>query len=166
MAVELEVGELLASLVRAIKPQTVIETGTHKGFSTLMIASALKRNGRGHLYTVDLTDHGVMEECKRFELVDQVTYIKAESSIAIRDLAAKVQNIDFLWLDADHAKESVLREVNSALPALKPGSFLAFHDTIVDPREAEAVKEIRRRFPSWDHLALVTARGFQVMRVA
>src|SRR5262245_38063786 len=68
MAVELEVGELLNSIVRTIKPKIVVETGTHKGFSSLMIAQALKDNEGGHLYTIDVKDYGVSSEFSRFGL--------------------------------------------------------------------------------------------------
>lgn len=165
MAVELEVGELLAALVRATKPEVVIETGTYKGFSTLMIAAALKRNDRGHLYTIDINDHRVMDECRSFELDSWVTFIQSDSELAIQSLVGKVGKIDFLWLDADHTKKSVLNEVSAAIPSLRPGTIIAFHDTTLFPEEGLAIQELRRKFPSWESLAFVTARGFHLMRV-
>lgn len=165
MAIELEVGEFLNALVRMTKPAIVVETGTHKGFSTLMIAQALKANGKGHLYTADLTDHGVMKECEQFGVGSLVTFSKGDSCIMISKLAPRVKNIDFLWLDADHSTEAVLKELNAAIPLLKRGALVAFHDIITDPREAKAVLEIRKRFPSWEYINFITARGFALMRV-
>lgn len=165
MAVELEVGELLAGIVRAMKPKIIIETGTYKGFSTLMIASALKRNERGHLYTIDLNDWKVLEECRKFELDSFVTFIQGDSRLAIRELIAKIDNVDFLWLDADHTKKSILEELEAALPAIRPGALIAFHDTILFKEEADAIKEIEHRFPTWQSIGFTTARGFHLMKV-
>jgi predicted O-methyltransferase YrrM len=165
MAIELEVGELIYALVRALKPEHVVETGTHKGFSTLMVAQALKDNQRGHLHTIDIVDYGVMAECGRFGLENQVTFIVGESSAVIPSLIGRIPRIDFLWLDADHGTDSVLREVEAATPLLGTGSYIALHDTISDPREAAAVREIVRIHPRWQHLSFVTARGFEVMHV-
>lgn len=165
MAIELEVGEFLNALVRMTKPAIVVETGTHKGFSTLMVAQALKANGKGHLYTFDLTDFGVMKECEQFGVGSIVSFAKGDSAAGISKLSPRVKNIDFLWLDADHSTEAVIKELNAALPMLKKGTLVAFHDIITDLREAKAVLEIRKRFPSWEYINFITARGFALMRV-
>lgn len=165
MAVEIEVGEFLNSIVRMTKPEVVVETGTHKGFSTLMIAQALKENGKGHLYTFDLKDYGVLKECEQFGMLPLVTFTKGDSAAGISSLSPRVKNIDFLWLDADHSTEAVIKELNAALPMLRRGTLVAFHDIITDPREAKAVMEIRRRFPAWEYINFITARGFALMRV-
>lgn len=165
MAIELEVGEFLNALVRMTKPAIVVETGTHKGFSTLMVAQALKANGKGHLYTFDLTDYGVLKECEQFGVGSFVTFTKGDSAVGISKLSPRVKNIDFLWLDADHSTEAVIKELNAALPMLRKGTLVAFHDIITDVREAKAVLEIRKRFPAWEYINFITARGFALMRV-
>jgi predicted O-methyltransferase YrrM len=162
-AVELEVGELLYGLVRALKPAVVAETGTHRGYSTLLIASALQANKVGHLYTVDVTDYGVPAVLLYYGLSDLVTFTKGDSAGMLSALNRK---IDFLWLDADHGTEFVLRELAAAKPWLERGSYIAFHDTLTDPREAKAIAATRRDNPSWEYLSFGTARGFDLMRVA
>jgi hypothetical protein len=49
-----EEAAMLYLLVRALQPQSVLETGTYKGYSTSEIARAIKLNGSGHLVTVDI----------------------------------------------------------------------------------------------------------------
>ena len=49
--VECEVGEFLYSFMRLIKPNFVLETGTHQGVSSSYIGFALKNNGFGILDT-------------------------------------------------------------------------------------------------------------------
>ena len=51
--VEVEVGEFLYGLVRAIKPKRVLETGLYSAISAMYIALGLKKNGFGHLDTVE-----------------------------------------------------------------------------------------------------------------
>lgn len=164
-AVELEVGELLHSLVRAVKPNVIVETGTHKGFSSLMIAEAIRRNGFGHLYSIDINDYGFQQDIKKFGFANQITFIHADSAKALPEVIKKVEKIDFLWLDAEHATESVLGEFNAAKGALKVGSYVAFHDTISDPREKAAVDIIAKANPYWEKIHFKTARGFDLLRM-
>jgi predicted O-methyltransferase YrrM len=42
------------AIVRAARPQYVVETGTDKGLGTCVLAAALLRNGTGRLTTIDL----------------------------------------------------------------------------------------------------------------
>ena len=42
------------ALIRALRPSFVVETGTDKGLGSVVIQSALMRNGHGSLLTVDI----------------------------------------------------------------------------------------------------------------
>ena len=55
--------------------------------------------------------------------------------------------------------------LQTALPFLKPGSYVGFHDALVDPREDSAVKKIRAQHPSWEYIRFFSARGVDLMRV-
>lgn len=165
MAVEIETGLLLHALVRAVRPDNVIETGTHKGFSAMILAQALENNGHGKLYTIDLTDHRVQALSEKYGLAGRVTFIQGDSRIELAKLAKTLGRFSFLWLDSDHDDTVVLAEIAAAAPALQPGSFVAFHDTLSDPREAAAVAEIRKWHPTWSHVHFATARGFDLMNV-
>ena len=46
--------ETIYLLVRSLKPETVVETGVCYGASSAYILQALKDNGRGVLYSIDL----------------------------------------------------------------------------------------------------------------
>ena len=50
MAVELEVAELLIAIVRAIKPHTILELGSGKGYSTMALAHGCHLNEGGSVY--------------------------------------------------------------------------------------------------------------------
>ena len=53
MAVEAEVAEFLYALVRVLKPDVVVESGTGRGLAAFALASALAENGAGHLTTFE-----------------------------------------------------------------------------------------------------------------
>ena len=52
-ATEDEVTELAAAFIRALQPETAVETGTWTGRTTRAIGAALARNGHGNLHAVE-----------------------------------------------------------------------------------------------------------------
>jgi len=165
MAVEYEVGVLLGALVRCIKPAIAIETGTHRGFATAMMAQALKDNKAGYLHTIDIVDYGVTKELAQYGLESWVKFHNGRSVDMLGILSKTVKKVDFLFLDADHKKDSVLSEIKAAMPMIQSGTYIALHDTIIDHEENEAVQEIRKQHFQWERIRIVTARGFDLLRV-
>jgi predicted O-methyltransferase YrrM len=55
LPISAEGGRLLYSLVRAARPQTVVEFGTSYGISTLYLAAAVKDNGVGQVISTELS---------------------------------------------------------------------------------------------------------------
>ena len=53
MAVEVECAEFLHALVRLLKPELVLESGTGRGMASRYIARALKENKSGRLITFE-----------------------------------------------------------------------------------------------------------------
>ena len=53
MAIEMVEAGVIYSLIRARKPQWMIETGVANGFSSFAILSAMRRNGAGRLVSFD-----------------------------------------------------------------------------------------------------------------
>jgi len=53
-SISYEAGILLYAMVRALKPEVVVETGVANGVSSSFILKALDRNSRGRLYSIDL----------------------------------------------------------------------------------------------------------------
>src|SRR3984957_20371480 len=54
-----DAGRLLYALVRAIRPQTVVEFGTSFGISTIYLAAAVTDNGAGRVLTTELSPRKV-----------------------------------------------------------------------------------------------------------
>jgi hypothetical protein len=103
---------LLHGVVRAIQPDVCIETGTHKGRSTQAIASALVRNERGHLWTLDLVDFGVRDSGALDKIENEyVTLGIGKSPEVLEEFFGKIGPIDFAYLDGDHTEEGLTEEL-------------------------------------------------------
>ncbi|MCB9989392.1 MAG: class I SAM-dependent methyltransferase [Rhodospirillales bacterium] len=128
-------------LIMALKPQDVLEVGTHIGASTLHIVSALKRLGQGgHLTSADICDVNDPENgpwkklgmpasprdfCAKLGCADLVDFHVGPCQDYMRGTD---QQYDFIFLDGDHRASAVYQELSVALPLLKPGGAVLLHD--------------------------------------
>jgi predicted O-methyltransferase YrrM len=117
---------LLYWMIREFKPVNVIETGTHRGLTSLYMAQALYDNGVGHLTTADPFDEwGQVGNFRKFpELEKLITFrnIKGE------DMLLDQENIDFAFIDGFHEEEVVTPEIETLLPRLNGRAIVVFHD--------------------------------------
>ena len=124
MTAEVEVLEFLRCLVRTVKPQTVVETGTFMGISTLWIAEGLKTNGFGKLITCEY-DAAVFEKAK--ERIDEsglASWIDCRNESS---LETRIQgNIDLLFSDSDPPLRE--QEVRRFLTQMNPNGLILMHD--------------------------------------
>jgi len=122
---EVEVSEFLYSLVRMLKPNYVLETGTHLGVSTSYIAQALKDNNKGSMITFEIIPEHYNNSKRMFSEMGLSNRIESCLCESLKyDIGDKV--IDFLFLDS----EPQLRfdEFIKYWDNVKPGGFIAIHD--------------------------------------
>jgi hypothetical protein len=129
------VSELAGTFVRALQPETVIETGTYQAQTSMAIARALAVNGHGHLWTVEL-DPGLAGQAERMLAGLPVTVACADS----RDWEPP-GGIGFAWIDSGPVStvpgvlqaggmgETRLDEIRAWLPLFEPGAIIGIHDT-------------------------------------
>lgn len=136
-----EFANVLYSLVRSAKPQTIVEVGSAYGYSTCYIAAALQRNGFGKLYSIDPHEPTrwndgnpaedtfvvVRDRLKKLRLSQYVCQIREYSQHA---LAQWDQPIDMLLLDGSHSYEDVKRDFFGFLPHVANAGLVLFHDTM------------------------------------
>lgn len=118
--------ELLYQAIRDLKPSVVVETGTHRGLTSLYLAHALFDNGHGHLHTADPYDWDAPGNFRKFpELEQRITYHRKPGFEMIRELS----NIDFAFIDGFHEKHEVVAELLELASRLSPGAVVYLHDT-------------------------------------
>ncbi len=101
------------ALLRALKPEHVVETGTEKGLGTVVIAAALRRNGRGHVTTIDTNpDSGYLIQGFYQPFVDR----KIGDSLSV--LRSMDESVGVFLHDSLHTPEHEAQEFNAVSPLL------------------------------------------------
>ena len=131
MSAEVEVLELLATLVTTLKPKLVVETGSFLGVSTEWIARGLERNAQA-----GVGEPGKVISCE----YDPVVFARARERfgpgnplsrfVDLRNessLEMPVEGtIDLLFSDSD--PELREKEVRRFLPQMSPWGLIVIHD--------------------------------------
>jgi SAM-dependent methyltransferase len=132
------------SLIRGLRPKSVLEVGTHIGASTVHVVAALRPDAHAadppKMTTVDIVDvndertmpwrqlgstYSPREMITRMDAVGWVRFITGRS---LDYLANCPQTFDFIFLDGDHAAKTVYQEIPAALRLLNPGGVILLHD--------------------------------------
>ena len=122
---EFEVSELVGAFIRALQPKLVLETGTAWGQTTDFIVDALRRNGHGHLLTVETDLERVNYVREKYDsLVAWMTVILGDSmKVSILDETV----FDFCWFDS--LIELRAAEFRRFYPNMSNRCVVGFHDT-------------------------------------
>lgn len=128
--VETETGEFLYSMVRILKPDYVLETGTHWGVGGSYMAQALKDNNHGLLDTIEFLPEVYQRACLRFEqlgLMPRGTDTKWINPI-LMDVAKFEPPHTYKMILLDTEPQTRFAEFIKFEPFLEPGGFLFIHD--------------------------------------
>ena len=145
-----ETAQALYSIVRAMRPKVLFETGTYWGYSTTYLAAALVDNGEGKIWTFDLyaqagrhipeSLRGVIEFHRGFPATDSMPAVLKNHCPTI------------FFQDSVHDYEGVLAELRIVVPYLSKDSVVLFHDFVSEGVRRAAVEGL----PGW------TVRRFDV----
>lgn len=101
------------ALVRAFRPEHVVETGTDKGLGSCVLAAALLHNGTGRLTTIDVNpEAGYLLDGPYRE----VTRVRTGDSV--RTLSELAEPVDFFLHDSDHSAAHEAAELAAVEPLL------------------------------------------------
>lgn len=126
----LSLATLCYALCRARKPEIVIETGVGNGITTAFILQALKLNGAGELWSIDLpplgsngSGHLVPKDLKsRWHL------IKGRTREKLPALAGRLGSVDLFVHDSLHTYRNMRFEFETVWPYLSPGGIIVSDD--------------------------------------
>ncbi|MEO7986936.1 MAG: class I SAM-dependent methyltransferase, partial [Gemmatimonadales bacterium] len=126
--------ETLYVLVRAAKPQTVVETGVLYGASSGHILAALAANGHGRLCSIDLGNkpgEPPHDFLVRPDLMSRWEYTAGDVREELPVLLARLGRVDMFHHDSLHTFEHMMWEFSTVSPHLGPEGILASHDVFV-----------------------------------
>jgi predicted O-methyltransferase YrrM len=141
---------LLCSLSAARREVIVVETGTNQGFSTILMAQALKDSGaRGILRTVDIDPERVAlarQNVVRAGLADRIEFHVEDSLKYLSRLVKEVPQIDFAFLDGSHEWSHVTKEFGIIYPRVVACRGKVYFDNTQQGGVAVAMRFIRRAY--------------------
>jgi predicted O-methyltransferase YrrM len=146
---------LLYLLVRKYKPDVFVETGVARGVSSAYILCAMKENGKGHLYSIDLpaklasADSNQLIDKQIYQLADgQIhhnyevgyfvpEYLKDSWTLILGDarqelpqLLDKLGKVDIFLHDSLHTYDHMMFEYQTAYPHIVEGGLLLSDDVL------------------------------------
>lgn len=124
--VECEVGEFLYSFIRMIKPERVLETGTHWGISASYIGFALKHNEKGALYTWEFLPENHEIAKRRFKRLELNDYVVAGFGDVAKLNKVGDGHFDFMFLDTE--PQTRFKELIDNFDSLAEGGYVFIHD--------------------------------------
>lgn len=133
-------GKWLYCSVRALAPETIIETGIAHGNSSMVILNAIHKNGRGKLYSLDLPNNDTnsaynfgKENSETGWMVPDIlqqywTKVIGDSKKTLPELLEKIEKLDYFFHDSDHSYEHMTFEFTTIYPYLNKEGIISSDD--------------------------------------
>jgi predicted O-methyltransferase YrrM len=143
---ELPQAALLYLLVRALRPQRVLETGVRPGYSTAWVLAALDANREGELYSIGPgttagrasgVPAGSVGELVPPALRGRWTLFLGNSTDRLVDVLAQIGPIDLFFSDNGPDLDRSQFELRKAWTAMAPGGIVVAHHIDANPAWAE-----------------------------
>lgn len=124
--VELEVGEFLYGLVRVLKPNRILETGTYTGISAMYMAQGLKDNGFGTMDSLEIDLTHIVRATELWKRVGVDPFVRSLHVDSKNYILNENDKIDILFLDSEPGLR--FDELVKFYPYVNPGGFIFIHD--------------------------------------
>lgn len=126
-------GQFLHVLVKALRPQRILEVGTFTGYSALAMAMALPPGGK--VLCCDISKE-FTDVARRYwteaGVADRIELRLGPGVATLDALIAEKQCFDFVFIDAN--KDDYDRYYEQSLVLAKPGALIAIDNTLFDGR--------------------------------
>jgi cephalosporin hydroxylase len=120
-------------ILHEIRPDLVVETGTHLGGSALFMAHMMDIIGKGEIVTIDINHEARRPTHPRIHYVHGSS---ADPLILETILDNRADTVRMVILDSDHSESHVTRELELLSPHVTPGSYLIVEDTNINGHPA------------------------------
>lgn len=162
----LEHGPFAFWLIDAVRPKTLVELGTHNGFSYFSFCQAVQQIGLSTAcYAVDTwlgDEHAGFYGSEIYERVSRINdqeysrfsrLLRCRFDDALPNFADS--SVDMLHIDGRHGYNDVRIDFESWLPKLSSSAVVLFHDTNVRERDFgvwRLWRELVDRYPSFEFI--------------
>jgi predicted O-methyltransferase YrrM len=157
---EPEVAQFVGDVAYNLSSQNVLETGCFVGFGSAHLATALCELGPNrNLFIVDESKKYLeitRQNLHRLDLDRVAMHLHEGKTWDQKILLAIPNNLDVIFLDADHMYEGIKKELDGYLPKLAPDGVAMVHDSILWPGVRRAIVELPARY---DRMTFGTSRG-------
>jgi len=158
-----ERGDYLFQLVRARCPTLTLEIGFAYGISTLHIAEALRRNGRGHHIVIDPHQRtrfdglglGHVEEAG---LSSWITFHEEPAELCLPRLVQEGFRLDLAFDDSGHLFDHVITEFVFLAQLLRTGGVLVVDDAGL-PGVGRACDFVAANRPDFEDVSVAPGPG-------
>ena len=128
----------LWDLIESIRPNNIVEIGTASGVSTALLLAGIEQfcDQRAQVHSFDIATRCYFDPLRPLgsaigemasDLIDRAClYAQADASDAASCFAPG--EVDFAFIDGDHAHPSTTLDLLSLIYALRPGAWVALHD--------------------------------------
>lgn len=116
-------------MIAELRPDLILETGTHSGGSALFMAHMLDIIGHGEVVSIDI------EPATKLPSHPRITYVKGSSSdaaLVAEIMANRSPKSTLVVLDSDHSKKHVAEELKLFAPLVSVGSYIIVEDTNIN----------------------------------
>jgi predicted O-methyltransferase YrrM len=159
MPISAEAGKLLYALIRASRPQTVVEFGTSFGISTIYLAAGVTDNGSGHVVTTELSSKKVAAAGSNLREAGVDAAVTILEGDALETLADVPGPVGLALLDG--WKDLCLPVLRLLEPKLAPGALVAGDDSDF-PGMADYVAYVRDPANGYVTVAFPVEDGMEI----
>jgi hypothetical protein len=128
------------AIVRATQPDHVVETGTHLGLGSCVIAAALLRNGHGRLTTIDIDPEAGYLIGKPW-----ATVIDHRTGDSV-DVLAALSDVDIFLHDSLHTYDYETKELTAVAPKLRADAVILSDNAHESPALSDWAERSGRRY--------------------
>lgn len=148
---------IISQIIEIIAPKRIFEFGTFDGRTTIHLA--LNAPDDALTYTLDIQsgDFEFSNDNIYFEKIrvgEQVFASSVGSKIVMLtgdsktfDFSSFMENVDFVFIDADHSYAAVINDSEIACKMVRPGGIVVWHDYLLISDVTKAIVDIYKAKP-------------------
>ena len=136
--------DLLRYLLRAHRPERVLEVGTAVGYSALFMKECLPETSR--ITTIEKVEMRLVkarENLKKYDSEGRIRLVEGEAAVVLKEMADAGETSAFIFMDA--AKGQYLNFLPEVLRILQPGGILVSDNILHDCDILESRYAVTRR---------------------